>query len=95
MTTSPGSDAWNCKELQALQELQRMVDCSIEENKRVGLALNTANIVLSKCKIIPSCNIKVHGEEIKQVRHFKYLGYDVTENAKPAEEVNYRIAQTI
>ena len=67
------------------ENLQRLLDITIEKSEEMGLTLNvkkTECMVISKKAIAPSCNLQSRGQQIKLVKKFKYLGYMITSDGK-------------
>ena len=67
----------------------------VKESERKGLLLNvkkTECMVVSKKVVNPICKITSKGEQIKQVLHFKYLGYIITSDGRCDAEIKRRIA---
>ena len=59
------------------ENLQRLLDITIEKNEKMGLTLNvkeTECMVISKKVKAASCNLQSRGQQIKLVKKFKYLG---------------------
>ena len=57
------------------ENLQRLLDITIEKSEEMGLTLNvkkTVCMVISKKAIVPSCNLQSRGQQIKLVKKFKY-----------------------
>ena len=72
------------------ENLQRLLDITIEMSKEMGLTLNVKKIecmVISKKAIAPSCNLQSRGQQIKLVKKFKYLGYMITSDGKCITEI--------
>ena len=60
------------------EDLQRLLDIVVEESEKLGLSLNvkkTECVVVSKKENNPKCKLFSKGEQIRQVRKFKYLRY--------------------
>ena len=77
------------------KELQLLLDIVVKESEAMGLSLNvkkTECMVVSKKIINPKCNIFSKGEQIKQVKKFKYLGHLITSDGKCVNEITKRIA---
>ena len=49
-------------------------------------------MVFSKRKTIPTCNIYLENEKIKQVQEFKYLGSMITSDVRCDQDIKCRIA---
>ena len=77
------------------QKLQTLLTTTTVKCIEKGLELNvkkTECMVISKKANTQICNISCNGENIKQVKSFKYLGYTITQNAKSDAEIKKRIA---
>ena len=77
------------------ENLQRLLDITIEKSEEMGLTLNvkkTVCMVISKKAIVPSCNLQSRGQQIKLVKKFKYLGYMINSDGKCITEIKKRIA---
>ena len=77
------------------ENLQRLLDITIEKSEEVGLTLNvkkTECMVISKKAIVPSCYLQSRGQQIKLVKKFKYQGYMITSDDKCITEIKKRIA---
>ena len=77
------------------ENLQRLLDMTIEKSEEMGLTLNvkkTECMVISKKAIAPSCNLQSRGQQIKLVKKFKYLGYMITSDGKCITAIKKRIA---
>lgn len=80
------------------ERLQNLVNVTNTSSLKKGMELNvkkTECMVITKKKEndIPSCNILVKGEKLKQVKSFKYLGTRISWNAKDDDEIKTRTAQ--
>ena len=77
------------------EKLQKLVDIVKECSSNAGLEMNakkTKTMVLSKQPDSDKkVDIKIEGESLEQVKQFKYLGTQVTEDAKSEVELNSRI----
>jgi hypothetical protein len=47
---------------------------------------------ISKNKSLPTCNVYINGEPIKQVDRFNYLGSTITSDGRCDEDIKKRIA---
>ena len=77
------------------QKLQSLLTTASVKSKERGLQLNatkTECMVVSKKPNTPTCKISCNGVEIKQVKMFKYLGYNITQDARSNSEIKKRIA---
>ena len=78
-------------------QLQKLLDIVVKESEAMGLSLNvkkTECMVISKKPINPKCNLYSKGEQIKQVKKFKYLGFLITSDGKCTSEIKKRIAMS-
>ena len=75
--------------------LQKLVDVVKECSSEAGLDMNakkTKTMVISKYpELEKRIDIKIDGESLEQVDQFKYLGTQVTDDAKTEKELNCRI----
>ena len=79
---------------QGLQNILNVVTTCSEE---YGLSLNTKKtecMVVSKKSDPPQCNISCKNEKIKEVHHFKYLGFTIKSDGKCDTEIRKRIAMS-
>lgn len=77
------------------KDLQKMVNKVESESKKMGLLINhkkTECMVITKKKVIPTCNIWIGDNQIKQVTHFNYLGSLITSDGRCEKEIRKRIA---
>jgi hypothetical protein len=77
------------------EDLQKMIDIVSEESIKMGLSLNikkTECMSISKNKSLPTCNVYINGEPIKQVNRFNYLGSTITSDGRCDEDIKKRIA---
>lgn len=77
-------------------DLQILLNQVTEASKSLGLKINigkTKFMVVSRNNI-PNTRININGEDIEQVRQFKYLGYMVNEGWDPDQEIRCRIEQS-
>ena len=68
----------------------------VKESKKMALSFNpnkTDIMVISRKAIIPTCQLKVKQNVIKQVHKFKYLGSWITSDGKYETEIKSCIAQ--
>lgn len=75
-------------------KLQELVDTLTKASEEKGLKINikkTFTMVITKNKDIPTCRIRINGEEIQQVAHFKYLGSLLTSDGRSEKDINARI----
>lgn len=78
------------------KDLQALIDIIVMESDKMGLSLNnkkTKTMVISKKAVIPSCNININGNILKQVHKFKYLGTLITSDGRCNTEIKARICQ--
>ena len=64
------------------------------ESEKKGLYINckkTECLVVTKQKVVPVCNIKIHGDILKQVEGFNYLGSLITSDGRCDREIKRRI----
>ena len=77
------------------EKLQQLVDVVKECSSEAGLDMNakkTKTMVISKHpELEKRIDIKIDGESLEQVDQFKYLGTQVTDDAKTEKELNCRI----
>ena len=77
------------------EKLQQLVDVVKECSSEAGLDMNakkTKTMVISKHpELEKRMEIKTDGESLEQVDQFKYLGTQVTDDAKTEKELNCRI----
>ena len=76
------------------QDLQKIVDAVCEISAEYGLRMNTKKtkvMVVTRSEEQKAIKITVNGEELEQVKQFKYLGQLITENGKCDVEVKRRI----
>ena len=67
------------------QNLQEMIVRLKHESEVRGLNINeqkTKLMVFSKSRNVPTCNIYLDNEKIKQVQEFEYLGSIITSDVK-------------
>ena len=67
------------------RNLQEMLISLKNESEVRGLHINkkkTRLMVFSKSKTIPTCNIYLENEKIKQVQEFEYLGSMITSDVR-------------
>ena len=67
----------------------------MEESEAKGLFLNSAKLftmVFSKSEVRPTCKITVHGNTLKHVDRFVYLGSLFTSDGRCEHDVQQRIA---
>ena len=77
------------------QKLQSLLTTASVKCEERGLQLNakkTECMVVLKKLNAPTCNISCNGVEIKQVKMLKYLGYNITQDARSDCEIMKRIA---
>ena len=77
-------------------DIQRLLDIVVCESEDQGLSLNakkTVSMVISGKEVIPTCNIKIHNEQVKKVDKFCYLGSYITSNGRSEYDIKCRIAQ--
>ena len=77
-------------------DMQRLLDIVVRESEDQDLSLNgkkTVSMVISGKEVIPTCNIKIHNEQVKQVDKFCYLESYITSNGRSEYDIKYRIAQ--
>ena len=77
------------------QKLQSLLTTASVKSEERGLQLNakkTECMVVSKKPNASTCKISCNGVEIKQVKMFKYLGYNITQDARSYCEIKKRIA---
>ena len=75
--------------------MQALLQKIVTESEKLGLSLNlkkTECMVITKKKDVLRCNIQIHGEEIKQVDKFCYLGGLVTSDGNNEAEIKRRVA---
>uniref|UniRef100_A0A8D8VGN7 Reverse transcriptase domain-containing protein n=1 Tax=Cacopsylla melanoneura TaxID=428564 RepID=A0A8D8VGN7_9HEMI len=76
------------------QILNRSLDCMNEVLNEYKMKINMKKTEVLVCSKEPeTVNILVNNEPIKQVKHFKYLGSTITENAKSLMDIKQRIGQ--
>ena len=77
------------------EKLQKLVDIVKECSSNAGLDMNakkTKTMIISKTPDSEKkVNITIEGESLEQVQKFKYLGTQVTEDARSTTELNCRI----
>ena len=76
------------------EQLQQLMNVVEEESAKKGLKINmkkTETMVVTKKKEVPKCTIKLGGEELKQVKRFKYLGSIITEDGRSTSDIIQRI----
>ena len=78
-------------------QLQKIVDKVVVESEAKGMEVN---ITKTECMVIQkdpkndnTCNIMIHGEQLKNVESFKYLGSLVTTDGRCNKDIRSRIAQ--
>ena len=67
----------------------------MRESENKGLYLNGSTsftMVFSKCTVIPTCNITIHGISLEQVNSFIYLGSMFTSDGRCVQGVRPRIS---
>ena len=77
------------------QKLQSLLTTASVKSEERGLQLNakkTECMVVSKNPNAPTCKISCNGVDIKQVKTFKYLGCNITQDARSDCEIKKRIA---
>ena len=77
------------------QNLQEMIVSLKNESEVRGLNINkqkTKLMVFSKSRNVPTCNIYLDNEKIKQVQEFEYLGSIITSDVKCDKDIKRRIA---
>ena len=75
-------------------DLQKIVDQVKEESSKAGLEMNvkkTMTMVISKNPEGKQLEIKVGDQKLEQVKKFKYLGTQITEDGKTETEIKNRI----
>ena len=77
------------------KKLQKLVDVVKECSCEAGLDMNakkTKTMVISKhLELEKRIDIRIDGESLEQVEHFKYLGTQVTDDARTEKELDCRI----
>ena len=76
------------------EKLQSLVNILVRESEYKGLRVNAAKtqvLVVSKRDAFPT-NIYVNGQQLKQVRSFKYLGSTISEDGRCDSDIKTRIA---
>ena len=68
-------------------------------SKHLGMEINskkTEVMTFTKKAYIdaPQCNVYLNGKNLKQVKHFKYLGGTLSWNCRKDKEMNIRLGQT-
>jgi len=77
------------------QNLQEMLVSLKNESEVRGLTINkkkTKLMVFSKNRNIPTCNIYLDNEKIKQIQEFEYLGSMITSDVRCDKDIKRRIA---
>ena len=93
------SDIWYADDTILLSDdehnLQEMIVSLKNESEVRGLNINkqkTKLMVFSKSRSIPTCNIYLDNEKIKQVQEFEYLESIITSDVKCDKDIKRRIA---
>ncbi|KAI5714823.1 hypothetical protein M8J77_005970 [Diaphorina citri] len=74
--------------------LKRSLECMNEVLAEYKMKMNMTKIeILVSKREAETVNIRVNGCELKQSKSFKYLGSNITENAKSVVDIKQRIAQ--
>ena len=77
------------------QNFQETIVTLKNESEVRGLNINkqkTNLMVFSKSRNVPTCNIYLGNEKIKQVQEFEYLGSIITSDVKSDKDIKRRIA---
>jgi hypothetical protein len=75
-------------------QLQRLINVVVTESENKGLFLNAAksfSMVFTKSTQTPKCKIEVHGNILKQVDSFIYLGANFSSDGRCEAEIRRRI----
>ena len=76
------------------EQLQRMVNEVNSKSEDYGLRMNvkkTKVMVVRRSQEETICNIFINGKKLEQVKSFKYLGQQITEDGKCEQEIRSRI----
>ena len=72
-------------------EMQRILDCLVEEGKKVGLIINCSKTEIINMNIVNAGDCLIEGSVVKQVEKFKYLGTILSSNGSLREEFEERL----
>ena len=73
------------------EEMQRVLDCLVNEGRKVGLVINHRKTEIMNMNIENAQNCSIEGSAIKEVDRFKYLGTYLTKDGSLKLEFEERL----